>query len=577
MNIASYLPKMANKIPYQRAVVFPHSRDKAGRVSYTHLTFLQLNEEADRYAHGLTAFHVKKGMRVLFMVRPSLEFIALTFSLFKIGAVPILIDPGMGKENLLHCIAQVEPEALIAIPMVHLAKFVYKKYFKSVRYSFTLGRRRLAGAIPLHALRAAAPSREAHSVDPSHGSNQVHSDHPVYLSYPAPFEMTQTKDTDTAAILFTTGSTGPPKGVIYQHGLFDAQVKLIQQAYNIKEGEIDLPGFPLFALFSVAMGMTAVIPDMDPTKPALVDPQKIVEAVHNHGVTNSFGSPALWRKVTEYCLKEGITLPSMKRILMAGAPVSGSLHERFTRLLPKGADTHTPYGATEALPVCSISGSEVLRETEKKTRQGAGTCVGLALPSMHLKIIAISDTPIATLAEVSELAQGQIGEIIVCGPTVTHSYYNLPEATALHKIREGERIWHRLGDVGYQDDQGRLWFCGRKAHRVITEGGTLFTIPCEAIFNQHPDVYRSALVGIGPKPPKQPVIIVEPRPGKMPGHKNQKERFIEELKKLGRKNPCTRQIGIFLFHPSFPVDIRHNAKIFREKLALWAEERIRKV
>jgi len=523
MNIASYLPKMAQEIPFQKAVVFPHDRDKEGRVSYTHYTFHQLNEEADRYAYGLQDLGLRKRMRVLLMVRPGLEFIALTFALFKIGAVPILIDPGMGKANLLNCIASVEPQGLIAVPFVHLARLFYRKYFHSVKYSLTVGKKCFIGGPTTQEIRRTEGK---------------------------PFTMVETKDIDMAAILFTTGSTGPPKGVVYLHGMFNAQVKLIQQAYGIQKGEVDLPGFPLFTLFSTAMGMTSVIPDMDPTRPALVDPVKIVEAIQNHGVTNSFGSPAIWRRVTEYCLQEGIQLPSIKRILMAGAPVPGTILQRFTKILSKGADTHTPYGATESLPSCSISGTEILEETQAKTHTGAGTCVGPPLPSIKVKVIEISDKAIPTWDMVRELPQGKIGEIVVQGPT-----------------------WHRIGDVGYLDKKGRLWFCGRKTHRVITSRGTMFTIPCEAIFNQHPKVFRSALVGIGQQNPKQPAIIVEPKKGKMPRGKKEKQKFSRELKEIGKTCPLTQAIDIFLFHPSFPVDIRHNAKIFREKLALWAKKK----
>jgi acyl-CoA synthetase (AMP-forming)/AMP-acid ligase II len=556
MNIASYLPENARKIPFQRAVVFPQGRDSQGRVSYTHLTFRQLNEEADRYAHGFTGLGIKKGTKVLLMVRPSLEFIALTFALFKMGAVPVLIDPGMGTANLLNCIASVEPEALVAIPLVHaarlLSRLLYRKYFRSVRYSVTIGPKRfcfLSGGPTIHEIRC-----------PDAG----------------PFEVVETRDTDMAAILFTTGSTGSPKGVVYLHAMFDAQVRLIQQHYSIREGEIDLPGFPLFALFSTAMGMTCVIPDMDPTKPAQVDPVKIVEAIENHGVTNSFGSPAIWNRVTDYCIREGIQLPSLKRILMAGAPVSGTILDRFTKILAEDADTYTPYGATESLPLCSISGREILQETEAGSREGAGTCVGLPLPGIRVKIIEIRDEAIPTWDGVRELSRGQIGEIAVCGPVITHEYYNRKEATALAKIRDGGKIWHRMGDVGYLDEQGRLWFCGRMAHRVITSKGPLFTVPCEAIFNQHPDVFRTALVGIGKKPDQQPVIIVEPKKGKKPQGKADVKRFIAELLKLGQRNPLTREIKIFLFHSAFPVDIRHNVKIFREKLAVWAETEVLK-
>ncbi|MGA1875866.1 MAG: fatty acid CoA ligase family protein [bacterium] len=548
MNIASYLSQMARNMPYQRAVVFPHTRDRQGRVSYTHLTFRQLHEKSDMYAHGFHGIGIKKGMRVLLMVRPGLEFIALTFALFKMGAVPVLIDPGMGKSNLLNCIASVEPEVFITFPLLHAARLFYRKYFQSVRFSLILGRPNLPGG------------RLIQDITPSRWE---------------PFEMVETRDSDQAAILFTTGSTGRPKGAVYLHGMFDAQVKLIQKFYRIQEGEIDLPGFPLFALFSTAMGMTCVIPDMDPTRPAQVDPVKIIEAINNQGITNSFGSPAIWNRVSEYCLKNGIQLPSIKRILMAGAPVPGTLLQHFPRILSEGADTHTPYGATESLPVCSISGSEVLAETEAKSRAGAGTCVGLPLPSVRIKIIKISDEVIPDWGKAHELPPGEIGEIVVQGPMVTHEYYKLEEATALHKIYDGDRVWHRIGDAGYLDTKGRLWFCGRKTHRVITTEGTLFTVPCEAIFNQHPDVFRTALVGVGPEARKRPVLIVEPKRDTWPRRREEVRRFTGELQELGQRNQLTRQIKTFLFHPSFPVDIRHNAKIFREKLAVWAEKQVR--
>jgi len=213
---------------------------------------------------------------------------------------------------------------------------------------------------------------------------------------------------------------------------------------------------------------------------------------------------------------------------------------------------HTPYGATESLPSCSISGSEILEETEAKTRKGAGTCVGLPLPSIKVKVIEISDKVISTWNKVRELPQGIIGEIVVQGPIVTHEYYNLKKITQLHKIYEGIKIWHRIG----------------------TSRGTMFTIPCEAIFNQHPQVFRSALVGIGQQNPKQPAIIVEPKKGKMPRGKKETQKFSAELREIGKTSPLTQAIDTFLFHPSFPVDIRHNAKIFREKLALWAKKKV---
>jgi acyl-CoA synthetase (AMP-forming)/AMP-acid ligase II len=237
-------------------------------------------------------------------------------------------------------------------------------------------------------------------------------------------------------------------------------------------------------------------------------------------------------------------------------------------------DVHTPYGATESLPVASISATEVLGETARQSAQGAGTCVGRRFPGIQWKIIQIDEGPIATLDQVQELPRGQIGELIVAGPVVTREYVTRVEANAWHKIRDGAQVWHRLGDAGYLDDQDRFWFCGRTAHRVLTAAGPLYTIPCEAIFNQHPQVYRSALVGLGARGQQRPVIIVECWADKSPRTDAEREQLVYGLRRLGEAHPLTRSIRDLLIHPRLPVDIRHNAKIFREQLAVWSASRV---
>ena len=172
--------------------------------------------------------------------------------------------------------------------------------------------------------------------------------------------------------------------------------------------------------------------------------------------------------------------------------------------------------------------------------------------------------------DAEQLPSFEIGEIVVQGPVVTRAYDNNPTENSFSKIQDEEGgFWHRMGDVGYIDDQGRLWFCGRKAHRVFTAAGVMYTITCEAIFNEHPEVKRSALVGVGKEGEQKPVLIAELEKGSKPADK-----IAGELKQLAEANELTRSIETFLFHPSFPVDIRHNAKIFREKLAVWATDQL---
>jgi acyl-CoA synthetase (AMP-forming)/AMP-acid ligase II len=322
------------------------------------------------------------------------------------------------------------------------------------------------------------------------------------------------------------------------------------------------------------MGVTTVVPDMDPTRPAKADPRKIVRAIHDWNVTQAFGSPALWNGVGRYCEANDIKLPSLRRVLSAGAPVPPHVLRRMKEAIDPEGDVHTPYGATEALPVASISASEVLGETAARSAQGAGTCVGRRFPGIQWKIIRISDEPIEEIVQAEELPSGEIGELIVRGPVVTSEYVTRREANREHKIQDGEGFWHRMGDVGYLDDQDRFWFCGRKAHRVLTETGVLFTVPCEAIFNQHPKIYRSALVGVGPRGRQRPVIVVETWPEHRPRTPGERQSLLAELMERGQAQEHTRAIRDFLLHPSLPVDIRHNAKIFREKLAPWAARQL---
>jgi acyl-CoA synthetase (AMP-forming)/AMP-acid ligase II len=545
MNLAARLTRQAEARPDAVAVAQPLGYDRLGKRQYRSMTFRQLDEDSGRIAGGLRRWGIAQGTRLALLVRPGVDFISLVFGMLKAGTVVVLIDPGMGRGNLLRCLAEAEPEGFIAIPMVHAIRTVLRSRFPKAKWNVTAGRRWFWGGKTLEGLRR-GPHEEAAA----------------------------TKADDPAAIIFTTGSTGPPKGVLFSHRNFDAQVSEIQSFYGIEPGEIDLPCFPMFGLFNCMMGVTAVIPEMDPTRPASVDPRKILEAAADWNITQAFGSPAVWNRVGPYCEERGLKIPTLRRVLSAGAPVPSGVLRRMKNCIHPEGDIHTPYGATEALPVASISASERLAETDERTLQGAGVCVGRKFPSVAWKVIRIVDGPIAGLGEIEELPPGEIGELIVSGPQVTRRYVTRIEANATGKILDGATVWHRMGDSGYFDERGRFWFCGRVAHRVLAAHGPLYPIRCEAIFNRHPNVFRSALVGVGPSGAQRPVVILEPHPGKMPKKPEEKKTFLEEIRLLAKGSPLTASIRDFLFHPSFPVDIRHNAKIFREKLAVWAEKEI---
>ena len=543
VNVAARLTLMAEQMPEGTAVVEPLGYDRHGKRQYRRLSFRELDQDSDRIARGLREMGLEPGMRLALLVRPGIDFVSLVFALLKAGAVSVLIDPGMGRRNVIKCLSDVEPGGFVAIPIVQAIRTLLRARFPKARLNLTVGRRWFWGGATLSGLRA----------QPHRGPELAH-----------------TGSNDPAAIIFTTGSTGPPKGVLYTHGNFDAQVEEIRDFYGIQPGEIDLPGFPLFGLFNCAMGVTAVIPDMDPSRPAKVDPKKILEAIRDWNVTQTFGSPAIWNSVGLYCRENDIQLPTVRRVLSAGAPVPVHVLQRMKDSIHPEGDVHTPYGATEALPVASIAASEVLRETADQTAEGAGVCVGRRYPGIQWKVIRIVDGPIAGFGQIEELPPREIGELIVRGPVVTRQYVTRPEANALGKIVDEDRVWHRMGDVGYLDKRGLFWFCGRLTHRVLTPDGPMYPVRCEAIFNQHTDVYRSALVGVGPPGKQRPVIVLEPMPGRMPGNKQDRESLISQIRQIAQSNPLTSTITDFLLHPAFPVDIRHNAKIFREKLAVWA-------
>jgi len=532
-NIARYLSDMSARQPNVAALKVPRGRDRAGRIRYLTLSFAELDAEVAAWCAEFRRRDVQPGDRVLVMVRQGLPLIASAFALFSHGAVPVVIDPGMGMKSFLACVQSAQPRALLGIPAARVLSHVFRKAFRSVAVRVPASGSPLARRVIAAAPGVAGRERT---------------------------EVVFREATDLAAVLFTSGSTGAPKGVCYEHGMFEAQVRLIRKTYDIQPGEIDLPMLPIFALFNPALGMTTVVPEIDPSKPARVDPARIVQAIQQEQVTNSFGSPTLWNKIAQFCIQNRVTLPSLRRVLCAGAPVPASLWESSRAFLTAGM-LHSPYGATESLPVSTIAAAQV----DAASMRGAP--VGRVVEGMQVKVIALSEGPIGSIEGVRELPRGAVGELIVRGPVVTKAYDALPEATAAAKISDGNGCWHRLGDCGYFDAEESLWFCGRKVERVRTPSGDLHTEPCEQVFRSHPAVERCALIGLGEAGRQEPALVVQRKKGQL---EPSDERLAGELRERAKLHPHTAAITRFYFHPNFPVDVRHNAKIHRLTLAKWA-------
>lgn len=546
INIASHLVVMAQRQPDAPALLSPLLRQADGVWRYHRCTYRQLDRKSDALARGLRTLGVVAGVRTALCLRPSVDFFAVTFALFKLGALPVLIDPGIGLRNFGRCLDEAGPTVFIGLPIAHLCRRLLGWARRTARLPITSG---WFGGRSLADIERLGAAGEESVLVPS-------------------------SPNDLAAILFTSGSTGPAKGVLYTHANFDAQVQVLRSHYHIAPGEIDLATFPLFGLFGPALGMTSVIPRMDFTRPGYVEPRCIIEPIRQLGITNMFGSPALLDRVAQWGAPRQLQLPSLRRVISAGAPVPASVIAQFSAMLAPGAEIFTPYGATESLPVASIGSREILTETGPMADRGLGVCVGRPVGHITVHVIRITDDPIPAWSDDLLLPPGQIGEIVVQGPVVTAAYDRRPDATRLAKIpdlRIPGRFFHRMGDVGYFDDRGRLWFCGRKSQRVRLPSGDLFSSPVEGLCNTHPLVRRAALVGVTHHGMMRPVVCLELR---STAPRNCRQQVRRDVLALLAADARTRQIQDILFHPRFPVDIRHNAKIGREKLALWAARKL---
>lgn len=548
-NIAHYLTEIAARTPHSLAIALPRRGVTDGSTEYEQLSYRQLNEESDRVARALIFAGITRGMPTALMVKPGPEFFALSFAMAKVGAVPVIVDPGIGLSNIKTCLAEAEPVAFIGVPSAHAARFALGWGRSTLRHLVTVGHRAWFGGMTLDQAKANAPHLDE------------------------PFPLANTKSEESAAILFTSGSTGVPKGAVYTHGNFAAQVQTLRRISGIGTDEIDLPTLPVFALFDPALGMSTVVPELDPTRPASVDPKRLCATIQHFGVTNMFASPAVLNVLARYANKNDVKLPSLKRVICAGAPVQPAIMDRCLSVMSSDARIITPYGATEALPVCAVESSEILQDDVRaKTASGGGVLIGTPVEEIRVSIIEITDGPMERLENSHLVPQGQIGEILVEGKMVSASYRGRPESTKLAKVRTGSGFGHRMGDLGYFDEQGRLWFCGRKSHRVVTGAGPLYSVSCEMVFNTHPLVYRTALVAVKKGKVDEAALCVELEPEV---HKSERATVHAELLALGEKHPCTQNIRDLLFHTGFPVDIRHNAKINREKLGKWAQRRLR--
>ncbi len=528
----------AAAVPWVSAVTKVSFPRFSGAPRYDAITFAALADRINAYEHGLTECGLRAAERVIMLVTPGVDFLALSYAVMGRGAVPVFIDPGMGVDAVVACMREAEPSGFIGVPRAHLLGLKAAELFRSLRFRVVAGRFPVFGATTVRSLLRSAAAPAA----------------------PVP----RAAD-DPALVAFTSGATGRPKGVVFTNRMLAEQLAVFSGQFGFRRGDQDLPLLPVFSLFTAALGVGSIFPPLDPSRPLALDPGQVVRVMRDLGNQTSFGSPTLWSKLAEYCRRTGTSLPQLRRVFMAGAPVSQATIDLVAAACP-GAESFTPYGATEALPVTVAAAADLRQDPPVLAASGEeGTPVGRAIAGVSLRVVASEPGPRA--AALVDVPERVIGEIVVSGATVSREYLARPEATAASKVREGGRVWHRMGDMGYLDASGQLYFCGRRAHMVATPNRVFHSVPVENVFNRHPEVSRTALVDVGGRP----ALVIEPRSRSL--GPQARRRLAEALAALGGRDPVTAPIRRFYFHPSFPVDARHNAKIFRDRLAAWAATR----
>ena len=553
-NIADVALDVRRRDPDRVAVIAPAGRTGDGSRRYRRHTYGELSGDVEAVAVGLRELGIAERTRTVFMAPPSYGACVAGLALTRVGATTVWIDPSVGYRNVAERLRRLDVEAFVGIPLAHLGRVAFGWGPRLLAKTVVIGAPGFPGARSLASLRR--PTTTPPRV-PAVGPD------------------------DPAAIMYTTGSTGPAKPVLYPHRNLCNVYRLVHRTWRFDEHDgvpVDMPVFPAFFTVGLSAGGTVVVPPIDFVRqgPADVDERALLEVIRACKVQTLFASPVILEKLARLGRDEGARAPSLRTVVGGGAPLYAPVIGPLRELIGAGGEVHADYGATEALPATEMPGAESLHDTFAATARGAGLCVGRPFAGVTIKIVAITDGPIATLAEARALRTGEIGEILVRGPHVSPAYAGDPASTRANKIADADGgVWHRLGDAGYLDEAGRLWCCGRVGHRVELPAGPLFPLVCEPIFDAHPRVRRSGLVGVPAARGAAelvPVICVELIAGATRGREPAALR--DELLRLAAAHPSTRPIRDLLFSPGLPIDPRHNSKIERPALARWAARRL---
>jgi olefin beta-lactone synthetase len=521
-NVLSVLRRVAARVPERPALVM---EDGA-------ITFGDLWRRIDRASSGLRRLGLAPGDRAIVMIPMSIDLYVGMLAVLEMGAVAVFVDPWIGRRQIASFAAFASPRAWLGIPKSHLLRLTDAR-LRSIPFTVTTGWR--VGPVP--------GRRTLAELERAEGDGEVH---PVERD-------------DPALITFTSGSSGEPKGANRTHRFLLAQHEALAHEFPAEEGDVDMPMFPVFALNNLASGVPSVVPAMDFRRVDQVDAGRVLAQMRRHGVTTCTASPPFFDRLAAEVGEK----PALRRILTGGAPVSDAQLRDWRRAFPE-TEILVVYGSTEAEPVAHLTAEERLSASRLP-----GFCAGRPSERVRAKIVRIHDGPIELGPEGWagwELPAGEIGELVVSGDHVSRDYYQNPGAVRENKIVDPDGgVWHRMGDTGSFDAEGRFWIAGR-VHSTIRRGGVLVhpQLVEQAAMGGDPRVRRAAAVGLpDPELGERLVVVIEAA-----AEQGLSEEIAVRLSAAGFTSD-----EIFLTQEPLPVDPRHNSKIDYTKLRSWLQSR----
>ncbi|MCM0592116.1 MAG: AMP-binding protein [Gloeotrichia echinulata IR180] len=514
MNIVNILNNVADAYPQVPAIIDTHKG-----LSRT-TTFAELEKSAAKVSTLLRQNGLQKGDAVLIFYPMSAELYITLLALFRLGLIAMFLDPSAGKKHIEYCCSLYQPQALIASDKAHLLR-LRSPALRHIPLKFVIGFP-LPGAISWKIAKKLEPDSEIVPCQP-----------------------------DTPALItFTSGSTAQPKAALRTHGFLLAQYQVLSQTLQLKAKDIDLATLPIFVFANLAAGLTTLIPNVDLRTPGKTSVKPAIAQILTHKPSRTVASPGFLSVLAEYCQEQGLTLPSLEKIFIGGAPVMPRILSTLQQIAPN-AEIEIVYGSTEAEPIAHISYQNIPPADIAATLAGRGLLVGKPVSAIQLKIISSSwGKPITSYTslefDAACLPAENPGEIVVSGNHVLPGYL-YGHGNDQTKFTVNGTPWHRTGDAGYIDTQGQLWLLGRCLGCIKDVDGTLYPLEVEGILQNYPGIRRSAVV----LHQRNRILLVE---------LDKKRAFEVNWKKL-EQYAANMHIKTVKVCRHLPVDKRHNAKI----------------